>query len=82
MRSKLFFLTGMSLKRKIKTKWFLLANILLCLGIVGIFNINSIIKFFGGDFDEPIKIYVLDETNKSYDILKEQIQAMDIGCFH
>lgn len=81
MRSKLFFLTGMSLKRKIKTKWFLLANILLCLGIVGIFNINSIIKFFGGDFDEPIKIYVLDETNKSYDILKEQIQAMDIGYY-
>ena len=81
MRSKLFFLTGMSLKRKIKTKWFVLANLLLCLGIVGIFNINSIIKFFGGDFDEPIQIYVLDETNKSYAILKEQIHAMDEGYY-
>ncbi len=81
MRNKLFFLTGMSLKRKIKTKWFVLANILLCLGIVGLFNISSIIKFFGGDFDEPIQIYIVDETNKSYDILKEQIHAMDIGYY-
>ena len=77
MKSKLWFLTGISLKRKIKTKWFLLANILLCIAIAAIFNIDSIIKFFGGEFDEPLKVYVLDETNLSYDTIKEQITFMD-----
>jgi len=77
MINKLAFLTGVSLKRKIKTKWFILANLLLCLGIVGIFNINSIIKFFGGDFDEPLKVYIVDNTNVSFDLLKEQITTMD-----
>lgn len=81
MRNKLFFLTGVSLKRKIKTKWFVLANILLCLGIVGVFNINSIIKFFGGDFDEPLQIYVMDETGEAYEILKEQIQTVDTSYY-
>lgn len=76
MRNKLWFLTGISLKRKIKTKWFVLANILLCLGIVGVFNIDSIIKFFGGDFDKPIEIYVVDDTG-SYDILKEQLKTIE-----
>lgn len=77
MKSKLWFLTGISLKRKIKTKWFFLANILLCIAITAIFNIDSIIKFFGGEFDEPLKVYVLDDTNLSYDTLKEQITFMD-----
>lgn len=77
MTNKLLFLTSVSLKRKIKTKWFVLANVLLCLAIVGIFNINSIIKFFGGDFDEPTKIYVLDETEFSYDLLKTQVDTIE-----
>lgn len=73
MKSKLGFLTSVSLKRKIKTKWFLAANILLVLVIVGLTNIDSIINFFGGDFDKKDKIYVIDNTNKSYDIFKLQL---------
>ena len=73
MKSKLGFLTSVSLKRKIKTKWFLAANILLAIVIIGIANIDSIINFFGGDFDSKDKIYVIDNTNNSYDIFQTQL---------
>ncbi len=69
----------MSLKRKIKTKWFLIANVLLAVVIAGIINIDSIITFFGGDFDKITKVYVIDETNETFDILKEQIDVNSIN---
>lgn len=75
MRSKLGFLTGVSLKRKIKTKWFLAANILLAIVIIGLVNIDSVINFFGGDFNSKDKIYVIDNTNKSFEIFEEQIKS-------
>ena len=64
----------MSLDRKIKSKWFKIANILLAVLIIAVFNIDSIITFFGGDFNEKTKLYIIDHTNMSYDILKELIQ--------
>lgn len=70
MKNKLKYLIGVSLKRKIQTKWFAVANILLALAIVGVMNIDHIITFFGGDFDEKTKIYVIDDTQKSFDIFK------------
>lgn len=70
MKNKLKFLVGVSLKRKIKTKWFAVANILIALVIVGLVNIDHIINFFGGDFDEKTKIYVIDNTNTSFEIFK------------
>lgn len=69
----------MSLKRKIKTKWFLVANVLLAVVIAGIINIDSIITFFGGDFDKITKVYVIDETGETFDILKEQIHLNSIN---
>lgn len=69
----------MSLKRKIKTKWFLIANVLLAVVIAGIINIDSIITFFGGDFDKITKVYVIDETGETFDILKEQINLNSIN---
>ena len=51
MRSKLNFLINMSLKKKIKTKWFLVANIIIALIMLAVINIDSIITLFGGDFD-------------------------------
>ena len=74
MKNKLKFLINMSLKRKIKTKWFVLANIFLAILIVGVANIDHIITFFGGDFDKTTKIYVIDNTN-TYDIFKASIDA-------
>lgn len=73
MRSKLWFLTKVSLFRKVKTKAFIIVNILLAIGLVALFNIDSIIKAFGGDFDEPYKVYIMDNTNNSYDIISTNI---------
>ena len=63
MKNKFLFLTKDSLKNKIKTKAFLIVNILLCLLLVAIVNLDSLIKLFGGDFNEPINIYIVDEAN-------------------
>ena len=63
MNKKLWFLTKMSLNKKIKTKWFVIANIIFLLLIVGIANIDSIIKIFGGDFSEGQEIMVIDNAN-------------------
>lgn len=73
MRSKLNYLIGVSLKRKIKTKWFVIVNLFLALLVVGVMNIDSIISYFGGDFDRKTTIYVIDQTEESYDIFKEQL---------
>lgn len=66
MNKKLKYLTKMSLDKKFKSKWFKVANIILCVLIVGLINIDSIIKFFGGDFDEKTSIIVVDNTNYTY----------------
>ena len=62
MRNKLGFLIGVSLKKKIKSKWFLVANLVLAIIIIGIINIDSIITMFGGDFNEKTPIYIVDDT--------------------
>lgn len=77
MKNKLEYLTKMSLNRKIKSKWFIAANILLALLVVIVFNIDSIITFFGGDFNELTKVYVIDHTGYSYEIFKEQLNSID-----
>ena len=63
MRNKLWFLVKMSLNKKIKTKWFLIANVLFLIIIAGLINIDSIIKIFGGDFNEETEILVIDNAN-------------------
>ena len=74
MRSKLNFLIGISLKRKIKTKWFLFANIIIALIIIALVNIDAVIGFFGGDFNSTQKIYVIDEVN-SYETFTTILNA-------
>lgn len=70
MRSKLSYLIKVSLNRKIKTKWFLIANIILLIAIVGLINIDNIINFFGGNFSEVKTIHVIDDTNRSFELFK------------
>ena len=79
MKNKLNYLVDVSLMRKIKTKWFIIANILMAIAVIAVMNIDSIIKFFGGDFNEKINVYVIDETNMSFDILKSQIETLEIS---
>jgi len=62
MKNKLIFLTKMSLNKKVKTKWFLIANMIFAILIIGLINIDSVIKLFGGDFNETQEILVIDEV--------------------
>ena len=73
MKSKLNFLIEMSLKRKINKKWFKIVNIVLLVAIVALANIDSIINIFGGDFDKKQEIYIIDNTDVSYDLFKQQL---------
>ena len=63
MKAKLRFLIGQSLKKKLNTKWFKIANILIFILIIGVLNMDRLISFFGGDFEDVTKVYVLDEIN-------------------
>ena len=63
MKNKLVFLTKMSLSKKIKTKWFLIANLIFAIITIGLINIDSIIKAFGGDFNEEQTIMIIDKAN-------------------
>ena len=76
MTDKFWYLTKQSLNRKIKSKWFLGINILLALVVIALININSIIAFFGGDFNEEIKILVIDNTEVSYPVFKETMNTL------
>ena len=76
MTDKFWYLTKQSLNKKIKSKWFLGINILLALVVTALININSIIAFFGGDFNEEIKILVIDNTEVSYPVFKETMNTL------
>lgn len=65
MSSKFWYLTSVSLKKKMKTKWFFLINLMLLILIVAILNIESIISLFGGDFKNEKEIIYIDNTNYS-----------------
>ena len=62
MENKFKFLTKYSLMKKLKNKWFLIANIIVLIIIVGLVNIDQIVNFFGGDFNDDVKIRVVDNT--------------------
>ena len=62
MKNKVKFLIKESIKKKVDTKWFKIINIILLILMIGILNIDKIISFFGGDFEDITKVYVLDET--------------------
>ncbi len=71
MKNKLKFLTKISLNKKIKTKWFAIANIIILVAIVCLVNADSLVKFFGGDFDNTTDILVIDNTEEQiYDEFK------------
>jgi putative membrane protein len=73
--NKFWFLTQSSFLKKIKSKWFLIVNILLLVVIVGIVNVDSIIKAFGGDFNDTNEIVVLDKTDMSYDLFEKNLKS-------
>lgn len=75
MKTKLKFLIKQSLKKKISTKWFKVANILILILLIGVVNIDRVISFFGGDFENSTKIYVVDEAN-AYSLFENNFKAL------
>ena len=74
MKNKLIYLSKISLKRKVDTKWFKIVNILLCIAIVAVLNIDTIIKAFGGDFNDNMTVYIIDNVDGNiYDVFNSQI---------
>lgn len=62
MKNKFKFLTKDSIKKKVCTKSFKIINLILFIIIVGLINLDSIVKLFGGDFEDKINVYVVDNV--------------------
>ncbi|CDE96158.1 aBC-type transport system permease component [Clostridium sp. CAG:914] len=79
--NKLGFLTKYSLGKKIKSKWFIVVNIIILLVISALINMDSIIKLFGGDFNNNEEILIIDnigviDTFKNvYEINNEYLKS-------
>lgn len=70
MMRKFLYLTGYSIKKKLKSKSFLITNIIILILIVAVANLDSIVKLFGGEFNESINIVVVDNTGIAYNDFK------------
>lgn len=75
MSNKFWFLVKDSLLKKIKNKTFIIVNIILLILVCSLCNIDSIINFFGGDFNKTNNIMIIDNTNESYEILKDSFES-------
>ena len=75
MNRKFLYLTKVSLRKKFKTKWFVITNIILAVAIILLLNINSIVSFFGGDFDSKTNIIVIDNDTDSYTLFEKNIES-------
>ena len=81
MMRKFMFLVNYGLKKKLKSKAFIISNIVLIVLLITIINIDSIINFFGGDFNESVNIYVIDNTNESFETFKNNYETININIF-
>lgn len=79
MRNKFWYLTKYGLKKKLKSKSFIISNIIIFLLLIVTFNIDSIISFFGGSFDDKNKIYVIDNSNLFFDSFKSNYENIKIS---
>jgi hypothetical protein len=77
MKNKLKYLINFNLKKKFKSNYFKIVNILLLLLIPALVNIDKIIEQFGGDFGKPTSIYVVD-TVGAYDALKSTYEQSNM----
>lgn len=80
MKNKFIYLTKESIKNKINTKWFKIMNLFLLILIPCLVNLDSIIKFFGGEFDEPTKVHIVDEVIV-YDEVKLLLENNNFGNY-
>ncbi len=59
---KFWYLVSYALKKRVKTKSFVIANIFISLAIIFVINLATIISAFGGDFSDVETVYVFNET--------------------
>ena len=76
MENKFKFLTKYSLSKKLKNKWFIVANLIVMIIIVGLVNIDSIVSFFGGDFEDDTKIKIIDNSGY-YSQIKSDLKSIN-----
>ena len=78
--NNLWFLVGSSLKKKVKSKWFIGINLVIFLLIFFTFHMSDIIMAFGGDYKEERKIVVLDKAlvYPKFEELMKQEESFDI----
>ena len=80
MKNKLKFLIKHSLSKKIGTKWFKAINVLLCILIISMANIDRLITAFGGDFNKDTNVYIKDNVDvyKYIEpVFKENVKVVD-----
>lgn len=77
MNKKFWYLTKLSFNKKVKSKWFLITNIILLIAIVVLLNISSIIEFFGGDFESKTNIIVVDNA-EAYDLFNTSLTNLSL----
>lgn len=75
MENKFKFLVKHSLKKKLKNKWFIVVNVILAIVLIGLVNIDSIVKMFGGNFSSDIKIRIVDNSSY-YENIKEGLESI------
>lgn len=76
---KFMFLTTYGLKKKFKSKAFIISNIIILILLTVILNIDTIINFFGGEFEEKVNIYVIDNSNEAFEIFKANYENVNIS---
>ena len=79
MMAKFWYLTKYGLKKKFKSKSFIISNIIIFLLLLVVFNIDTIISLFGGDFENSTNIYVVDNTNESFDLFKANYETLKMN---
>ncbi len=76
MSRKFWYLTKVSLNKKIKTKWFVITNIIIMLAIISVINIKNLVEFFGGDFNSD-KILLVEDNVDAYDVFLKNLSDID-----
>lgn len=77
MIKKFWYLVRYGLKKKFKSKSFIISNIVIFVLLILIFNIESIISLFGGDFSQKINVFVIDNTQESFESLKNYYNVLN-----
>ena len=77
MTNKFWFLVKQSLLKKIKTKTFIIVNILMLIALVALMNVDKIVMLFGGNFNKTNNIMVVDNTGETYDVFENIINNKD-----